>query len=150
MKALFCPWCICHFIEKQSCLVDILHASLDVPNSVLEWELINDTLWSPGERWRGLWIASELTMSSKLKMQCLNHEQYGSSSLHYPYVSTEWHDHMTYWVRWTANQLGVCRNTYIQTSELVTDELNKSQRSLPGANIQFDGPDQLNTQSNPV
>ena len=86
MKAIFCPWCICHFIEKQRNQVEILQASLLVPNSILSWELINGALWSPGERWRGLWIASELVMSAKLKMQCLNHEQYGSSSLHYPYV----------------------------------------------------------------
>ena len=66
--------------------MEILQASLLVPNSILSWELINGALWSPGERWRGLWIASELVMSAKLKMQCLNHEQYGSSSLHYPYV----------------------------------------------------------------
>ena len=88
MKPVFCPWCIYHFLEKQKSQEEIAWSALLVPNSILSWEKVNDVLWSPKERWRGVWLSNDFTMSSKLTLQCLNHEQYGSSSLHYPYVST--------------------------------------------------------------
>ena len=77
LKPLFCPWCICHFIEAQRNHENISLAPLFVPNSILTWEKKNE-FWIPRDRWRGSWSVGDLCISPRLQNQCRNHEGKGS------------------------------------------------------------------------
>ena len=78
LKPLFCPWCICHFIEAQRNHENISLAPLFVPNSILTWEKKNE-FWIPRDRWRGSWSVADLCISPRLQNQCRNHEGKGFS-----------------------------------------------------------------------